>query len=831
MADNLDKNIGKTQKYLDNSDAKRLDALKKIEEAELRIAKIQEDKYLPGKKKLITEEKKLVELETKKLAVYEKQISKHTTKNSKLKEQKQLEETIYNNFASFAKDYQNLEPHIKKQLELDSTKGDLFKELNYVIAEQNALLESGVTLSEHDAKIANHKLEVFGGLKTEMMEMAEAVDRAEMELHHKEEIDFRIREINLSKELSDNDKKRAIAALYYNDKLEKKAEALNHIHEQQHEILHAVPEELQESVKGAIGFGKALTHAGLAGGALLVIGTLLAAAVHSFVELDTAAEKYRTDTGMTVKQTEHLNHQVHEIEVAYRGIGVTLENVYQLANDLGNTFSDVAHFSTETLAAMSNIAARTGTTTENASKVQGIFTQIAGLSDETAASLQMQVASLAQQAGVSPKEVLDDIAKSAKITSTFFKGDINLLKEQVIQAHRLGTDLETVAGVAEKLLDFEGGIEEELKAATFVGGQFNLSRARALAMEGKIIQAQEETLSQIQRSGDFRKKDYFTQKQLAAAAGMEVEEINKQLNMQERLAHLGEEDKKLAMEAIQAGLDTTNLNDEQLKQKIEEFQQNQKITGQITTLKDTFGAITANVGTILLPFLNGISSVIKFIADNTLAMYAALAAAVVVTGYIMMNNRAAAAAKAVELNLQRELLFLQLESMGATVAETTKATVLAGARTEAAVAGTFSAMSPLGIVGIALAAAAAAGMIGYIVGSRQKVGDLGVASGGSTMVSTKEGGLFETSPNDDVVAAPGAIEALDNASKLANLSIIPGTGGVAGAGAINILVNEMKKMRQEFSAKSFDISMDGSKVNSGIKAQNNKVNRNTAALV
>ena len=45
-----------------------------------------------------------------------------------------------------------------------------------------------------------------------------------------------------------------------------------------------------------------------------------------------------------------------------------------------------------------------------------------------------------------------------------------------------------------------------------------------------------------------------------------------------------------------------------------------------------------------------------------------------------------------------------------------------------------------------------------------------------------------------------------------------------------ILVDEMKKMRQEFSSKSNDVYMDGSKVTSNLKRVGDKSNRNNFAL-
>ena len=58
-------------------------------------------------------------------------------------------------------------------------------------------------------------------------------------------------------------------------------------------------------------------------------------------------------------------------------------------------------------------------------------------------------------------------------------------------------------------------------------------------------------------------------------------------------------------------------------------------------------------------------------------------------------------------------------------------------------------------------------MIGAIAMATTKaksVGDLAIPASGKTMISSKEGGLFELSPNDDVVAAPGAAAAVAGAS-------------------------------------------------------------------
>ena len=67
--------------------------------------------------------------------------------------------------------------------------------------------------------------------------------------------------------------------------------------------------------------------------------------------------------------------------------------------------------------------------------------------------------------------------------------------------------------------------------------------------------------------------------------------------------------------------------------------------------------------------------------------------------------------------------------------------------------GAWMALGGLPVVGPVLALAAIAGGVGYI--QSQKAGDMFSPADGKTQVSTKEGGLYELSPNDDVMAAPG----------------------------------------------------------------------------
>jgi len=116
------------------------------------------------------------------------------------------------------------------------------------------------------------------------------------------------------------------------------------------------------------------------------------------------------------------------------------------------------------------------------------------------------------------------------------------------------------------------GIEKELVAATFLGGQFSLSQARALAYAGKQVDAQKEVLRQVERYQKFADMDPFTKQAVADAVNMTVDELGKQIMMQRKLTNLSDAQAKLVGEAMENGLDITNLNEAQLQQKVHELE-------------------------------------------------------------------------------------------------------------------------------------------------------------------------------------------------------------------------------------------------------------------
>jgi hypothetical protein len=700
-----------------------------------------------------------------------------------------------------AKSMARLAPDVKKMLKDSVTGNSLVAASSRKIVELKA---QELSLTDDELEAAQEKRAILENLQSSLITQAKATAQAERSAKGMTDSAQRRLEFQTSiTDLSEDERKIAEDLFEQNELLIKQEARINELKEAQDGIVGAMPAGLQS----IIGMAKKLKMALQAGlGPIFLIGAVIALAIKSFVDLDDAAADFRKETGLLNSQMEGIKSQALQISTEFANIGLESADVLKTISSLKGEFSDSVDFSKETVAALSVMNKNFGIAAESSAKVQSIFEGIGGLSSETAANVQMQAAQMARLAGVSPDKVFKDIAENAEAASTFFKGDLTALTKNAVQARRMGTSLKEQVSLAEKLLDFESGIEEELVAATFVGGQFNLSRARALAYEGKLQEANEETLSQLQRSGDFRKKDFFTQKQLAKAAGMTVEEINKQLNTQDKLNSLSAEQKKAAEDAISKGLDITNIGADQLAQETDKFAKQQEQQKQVEKITNAFMGMATVIGNTLMPLIEGIGVIlmpIQIVVEAIQSLFGGIGQAI--------------------SNMIGPLGFVGKLLKG-----------LAGLAIVYAAYQAYQSLALIPIAGPVLGGIAAAGILAAGFGMLSKVGDLNSPANGKTQVSTKEGGLFELSPNDDLVAAPGAAAALANGGAKqavgATQSAAPQINLSALSAPLNAMISEIKALRADMASGKISVHMDGEKVSSGINKQSDKTTRNNYAM-
>ena len=773
-------------KLSDSAEELRLELLREIEETNQRIEEQNKKAAIVGAEERKRLEKR-IEKEKEKLKILQKQAEPLEKQNTLAEEYEDLQDSLGTSFTK-------LNINARKLITTNKVGGSAFASLAKDILD---LKEQQFGLSDDELKINQKKLELYSNLYTSITTQAEEAAKVKDEiLGQNDAANRRLKFEESIASLGPAEQKKLKDLFQLNENLIQQEERLNQIKEEGNRLYEKLPGFLQDGVDLAKDLGKGLMSGMLP---LVLIGLLLAAAVDSFTELSAASKKFREETGITASQSKDLDNQVKKIRNNFSQLGIAADDVYDTISALKGEFADNARLSEALVSSMTVLNKNFGIAQKDAAKVSMIMQSMAGLSAETAQGVSQQVAQMANLAGVAPSQVFADIAESAESTYTYFKGDVNLIAKQAIEARRLGTTLKDVLKTTEDLLDFENGIEKELVAATFVGGQFNLSQARALAYAGKNVDAQKEILRQVERSGRFADQDMFTKKVLADAAGMTVEQLTKQLQIQKLLTGLTDDEAIKAQQAIDKGLDITNLTQDQLMNKTKELAAQQEIADKVTQMENSFKGIVASLGTALLPLMEGLAPLITMIAESL--------------GFVFKV-----------LNFIPGVFPAIIAGLTAMWLMTMKVAIAAKM---AAIAKVWSAYGAMPFIGVALAAGVVAALLSSM-SSAKNVGDMAIGAGGrDVQISTAEGGIFKPSPNDEIAVAPNAIENLNRASQISKFGALAPIGGDAfQSKAIDILVNEMKALRKEFSNKSNDVFLDGQKVTSGIALANERSSRN-----
>jgi len=183
---------------------------------------------------------------------------------------------------------------------------------------------------------------------------------------------------------------------------------------------------------------------------------------------------------------------------------------------------------------MSLVARSFGVSGDEAAVLVGQFSRLQGGSTDTAMNMLATTRALAEANNVAPADVLGEMAGSTEAFALFAKDGGSNLALAAVQAKKLGVELDTLTGITDNLLDFETSITKELELGAMLGKNINLNRARALAYEGEIGGAVQETLTQLGGIEAFNQMDYYAKKETAALLGVSVAQLQKMAAYQEQ---------------------------------------------------------------------------------------------------------------------------------------------------------------------------------------------------------------------------------------------------------------------------------------------------------
>ena len=386
------------------------------------------------------------------------------------------------------------------------------------------------------------------------------------------------------------------------------------------------------------------------------------------------------------------------------------------------------------------------------------------------------------------KEVLKDISNVSAATTLSLGKSGAAIANAVSTAKSLGMELSKVENISDSLLQFENSIASELEAELLLGKDINLEKARQAALNNDLATVASEIAKQAGSAAEFGKMNRIQQEALAAAVGMNREELAKTLFTQEQIGNLTGDEYELRAKQINEleakGLSQAQIKEELGKKSLDDLKnQNsiqEKLTQSVDKMNELFVSLAIPVMQIVTPIVDlllpalsmipviltpvfdlfkGISGILTGNIESLSTMQTILGGIAVVAGTFYATMQGIAAVQGLITTLKATENGLTIKGIALKVQE--KA-IQYGSAIVSVIKGAWESFGPIPIVGAALAATAAAAGIAYLATSSKQVGDMMSPADGKTRVSTKEGGLFELSKNDDLIAAPGAAARMKN---------------------------------------------------------------------
>jgi len=461
------------------------------------------------------------------------------------------------------------------------------------------------------------------------------------------------------------------------------------------------------------------------------------ALVASMKEVDTLTGDTAKNFGISYKEALALNNELTFMAVTSNNAFVTTKALNESYTQINQALGTNGVLSKDILISQTELVKQAGYSVEAATTLSKLSLATGKPTKEIAANFlgQAKALNLVNGTAINEKQLLEDVSHLSKDTLATFASQPGKLAEAAYEARKLGLDLEKLKGTQSALLDIESSIASEFEAEVLTGKQLNLERARYFALTNDYAGLAKELQKQDITRASFAKMNVLQQEATAKALGMSAETMGGMLMDQEAMNKLSGVEGKTAKEKFdnlvkEVGLEEAKkqLGDETLANQLASASVQDRLVAITEKLKEVFVSIAEVVMQIVSPIVDVLSPVLSFIGQTV---------GLIVEGF-------------------KTLLPVITAVVGITTLLFAKTIALAIA---SAAKGVWTALGGIPFIGPGLAIAGTLAAAGAIKAIAKPAGDINSPSDGKTQISTKEGGLFELSKNDDVVAFPGASKA------------------------------------------------------------------------
>lgn len=482
----------------------------------------------------------------------------------------------------------------------------------------------------------------------------------------------------------------------------------------------------------------------------LVASSLLLNAISTLAgKIAEGFQRSQVNTGALAKGLNITNGEAMQLSRSFSQASFGSDRLFVSSKGLTETLVAInselgtsVQLSAEELLTFTKLRETAGLTNEELMGIQSLSLANGESFDDNANSILNQVSALNRANGIylNEKEVLKDISKLSAATTLSLGKNPKALAEAVATAKSLGIEMSKLDGIANSLLDFESSISAELEAELLLGKNINLEKARQAALNNDLATLAKEIADQAGTAEEFGRMNRIQQEAIAKYVGINREDLAQTLFIQEQLVGVSGAEAERRQKLLDARIEEVGLAQAQreleengLQNMLDQATAAEKMKASQEKINELFTAL----GAMLAPAVDVFASIAGAIMESKLAMGVLATIAGGLVGVL---------------------------------------TALAAKSIVTAISAIFQGASILGPFGIPVAVAGVAALMGALAAGASAataVGDVASPADGKTVVSTKEGGLFELSPNDDFAAAPGLLDVMKNAGSTTVINQLP----------------------------------------------------------
>ena len=334
---------------------------------------------------------------------------------------------------------------------------------------------------------------------------------------------------------------------------------------------------------------------------IVALGGALALSIKRFFELEKLGKGTARESGLLAMNTEEFSNKIADVQPELIAFGASIEDISKASAAVADNFgvltaetADIVSQSVKVGAAFGVQADTMVNVVSEARLLGATMEDINMFTDEVIGS------------GVQVNKVFEDLKGISGDTAMIFAGNTDQIMSQVLEARKLGLNLNDIANAQSATAGFQDMFTKGMKATVLFGRQINLTEATRLRRNKDFTGAREEELAQLLGTRDASEQVLELQNMLPEQAKLfaeitgrsgdqTIKDLNRQLLLQGKLTG---DAKRIA---------ESEMDREQLLQRQLNLQDK---------LSAVFSKLAVKIGEQLLPFITKFADKLENLLDD-----------------------------------------------------------------------------------------------------------------------------------------------------------------------------------------------------------------------